>query len=305
MIVKPKETDKVNIYNLWKTIFSHADGGFINYFFNEKYRAQDFYLSKENNSDDIIAGLYCSPQTLSLNGQLFSVSVLDNLFTLYKHRNKGVMTNLLNKVIEELEYNQLFTLIKCSQFIDFKSFGFETIYYKKRYTINRSDLFNVDGYSISNIFKTKELSKVYNQFIAHFNGFLIRDLAFFEDYQEMINASGKEIFVTRDQDRQIKGYMVYDYVDGEMNVLEIVYLDSTALLTLLNQAMGMNAYIYVDVSQSENIELLIKEIDYQVIDYMMIRINDKELYKRFFNTKSTSIKSALKSVDKPLYIGYY
>lgn len=305
MIVKPNETDKQQLYNLWKTIFAYADGGSINYFFNENYQAENFYLIKDENQELIHAGLLRDKKVLVLNGQKFNVSVLDKPFTLYKYRNQGLMSKLLQAVLDEVSYSELFTLIKCSKAKDFKSFGFETIYYKKRYIINRNDLFNVDGYSISNIFRSKELYNLYREFIKRFNGYLIRDLETFEDYINITKASGKEIFVTRDENKAIKGYMVFDYIASELVVLEIIYLDSTALLTLLNQAMGMNAYIYVDVSAFENLEVLLKSIKYEVIDHMMIRINDKELYKNLFNVNTTSIKAAIKASDKPLYIGYY
>ena len=305
MIVKPLQQDQQQLYNLWKTIFAYADGGSINYFFSEIYNRDDFLVVKDVSNTEIIAGLYIDQKVLSLNGILFEVSVLDNLFTLYKYRNQGVMSDLLNKVLSELKNRHLFTLIKYSESIDFRKFGFETIYYNKRYLINRSDLFNVDGYSISTQFLIGEMYDVYSKFIKRFNGCLIRDDVMFEKYVQALRASGKEIFVTRDSERNICGYMVYDYIASELNVLEIIYLDSIALLTLLNQAMGLNAYIYVTVSSSENLERIIKDIKFETIEHMMIKINDEKLFKALFNVQNASINNVLKKSDKPLYVGYY
>ncbi len=305
MIVKPLKEDKVQLYNLWKTIFAYADGGSINYFFNNVYNRDNFLIVKDQSQNEIIAGLYNDQKILKLNGLMFNVSVLDNLFTLYKHRNSGVMSKLLSKTLQELENRQLFTLIKCSKSIDFSKFGFETIYYNKRYIINRSDLFNIDGYSISAIFKVEELFNVYQSFISRFNGYLIRDLNMFESFIQVLKASGKEIFVSRDENMEIVGYMVYDYIASELQVLEIVYLNSTALITLLNQAMGLNAYIYVTVSAFENLERIIKGIKFEVNEYMMIKINDEKLFKSLFAVQSASIKTVLKKSDKPLYVGYF
>lgn len=305
MVVQPKKSDKQQLYNLWKTIFAYADGGSINYFFNEHYHADDFYLIKDAKEDLIVAGLLRDQKKLYLNGHLFAVSILDNLFTLYKYRNQGIMTSLLKSVIKELEYSELFTLIKTSNAKDFIQLGFETIYFKKRYFLKREDLFNVDGYSISKDFKIQELVLVYKDFTSRFNGYLIRDETSFANYVSMLKASGKEIFVTRNKNKEIFGYMVYNYVASELVVLELIYLDSTALLTLLNQAMGMNAYIYVDVSEGENLDRVISNLTYEIIDYMMIRINDKKLLKRMFNIEAYSLKSILKHNGKPLHIGYY
>ena len=305
MVVQPKKSDKQQLYNLWKTIFAYADGGSINYFFNEQYSAEDFYLIKDAKEDLIVAGLLRDQKKLYLNGHLFAVSILDNLFTLYKYRNQGIMNSLLKSVIKELEYSELFTLIKTSKAKDFTQLGFETIYYKKRYFIKREDLFNVDGYSISKDFRIKELVLVYKDFTSRFNGYLIRDEESFANYISMLKASGKEVFVTRNKNKEIFGYMVYNYVASELVVLELIYLDSTALLTLLNQAMGMNAYIYVDVSEGENLDRVFPKLTYEIIDYMMIRINDKKLFKRMFDVETTSMKSILKYNRKPLHIGYY
>ncbi|NLC54578.1 MAG: GNAT family N-acetyltransferase [Erysipelothrix sp.] len=305
MVQKPKKQDKQQLYNLWKTIFAYADGGSINYFFNETYNPDDFYLIKDEKEDLIVAGLLRDRQQLNLNGYIFEVSVLDNLFTLYKYRNQGIMHSLLQKVLKELEYSELFSLIKTSKAKDFKQYGFETIYYKKRYLVNRADLYNVDGYSISDVYKPNDLLEVYTKFISRFNGHLIRNEKMFKNYINILKASGKEIFVTRNADKEIMGYLVYNYVASELVVVEIVYLDSISLLTLLNQAMGMNAYIYVDVSENENLDKVIDNLVYEVIDYMMIRINDKELFKRLFNNDRATIKSIMKTSNRPLAIGYY
>ncbi len=166
-------------------------------------------------------------------------------------------------------------------------------------------MFNIDGYSISAIFKVEELFNVYQSFISRFNGYLIRDLNMFESFIQVLKASGKEIFVSRDENMEIVGYMVYDYIASELQVLEIVYLNSTALITLLNQAMGLNAYIYVTVSAFENLERIIKGIKFEVNEYMMIKINDEKLFKSLFAVQSASIKTVLKKSDKPLYVGYF
>lgn len=304
-MVQGKKADKKHLYNLWKTIFAYADKGSINYFFNEKYQAEDFYLIKEEKSDLIIAGLWRDKKTLYLNGHLFKVSILDNLFTLYKYRNQGLMSKLLSRVIDELAYQELFTLIKTSKFKDFKKFGFETIYYKKRYLIKRADLYNVDGYSISKNFTSQELLTVYNKFMERFNGYLLRDQNSFESFIESLKASGKEIYVTRSEINEIYGYMVYNYIEGELRIVEIVYLDSIALLTLLNQAMGLNAYIYVDVSLNERLGRLIPNLTYEIVDQMMVRVNDKKLFKMIFKLDTSSLKALVKTNRKPLHIGYY
>lgn len=305
MIVKPNKNDENILYNLWKTIFSYRDGGFINYFFNERYNPKDFYLKKDQDLEEIISGIYLKDEVLNLNSQKFKVKVIDHIFTVHNQRSLGNMTSLLSTVLSEREFKELFTLVKFSPNFDFKKFNFETLYYKKRYTVNRSDLYNVDGYSISNIFKVGELAAVYKNFTTRFNGSFIRNLEDFEHFVEENIASGREIFVTRDLNKQIKGYMLYEYIKSELVILEIIYLDSTALLTLLNQAMGMNAYIYVDVSPYENFSKLIENLDYKLRDYMMIRINDKNLFMAMYKMKTPTIKQVTKSVNKPLYIGYY
>lgn len=168
---------------------------------------------------------------------------------------------------------------------------------KYQYEILRKQLYNVNGYLISDEFLDYELMDVYNAYISKFDVYF--DLAknvsltdLLEDY---------EVFATRDINEEIKGFIVYNYSEGIMHVRSLVYTDALSLLTLLNQAMGMNDKIIVQVSLFENFELVVDNLKGQIKALTSICVNDEILFKRLFNHKYSSITEMLESSGKSYY----
>ena len=168
---------------------------------------------------------------------------------------------------------------------------------KYQYEILRKQLYNVNGYSISDEFLDYELMDVYNAYISKFDVYF--DLAknvsltdLLEDY---------EVFATRDINEEIKGFIVYNYSEGIMHVRSLVYTDALSLLTLLNQAMGMNDKIIVQVALFENFELVVDNLKGQIKALTSICVNDEILFKRLFNHKYSSITEMLESSGKSYY----
>ena len=304
MITKATKKDKNNLYNLWKTIFAYEDGGFINYFFKEMYKENNFYLIKDAKDEMIKSGLHLEKRKLYFNNKLVEVGYLDKLFTVYKYRNQKLSETLLKAVLKELKHHSLFTIAKYNKRFDLSKYGFEILSYKKKSKLYRKDLYNVDGYSISNNFKKEELLQLYKDFTKHFNLYFIRDKDYYKDYINVAKACKREIYVSRDQNKKIKGYMLLGYKESEVEVLEIVYLDSTALLTLLNKAMGLNNYIYIYSSPSENFNLLFKNIEKQKIAHLMIKVNNQQLFNSLFNSTNARVKSLKNSYNKPQHAGF-
>lgn len=168
---------------------------------------------------------------------------------------------------------------------------------KYQYEILRKQLYNVNGYSISDEFLDYELMDVYNAYISKFDVYF--DLAknvsltdLLEDY---------EVFATRDINEEIKGFIVYNYSEGIMHVRSLVYTDALSLLTLLNQAMGINDKIIVQVALFENFELVVDNLKGQIKALTSICVNDEILFKRLFNHKYSSITEMLESSGKSYY----
>ena len=168
---------------------------------------------------------------------------------------------------------------------------------KYQYEILRKQLYNVNGYSISDEFLDYELMDVYNAYISKFDVYF--DLAknvsltdLLEDY---------EVFATRDINEEIKGFIVYNYSEGIMHVRSLVYTDALSLLTLLNQAMGMNDKIIVQVALFENFELVVDNLKGQIKALTSICVNDEIIFKRLFNHNYSSIKEMLESSGKSYY----
>ncbi len=287
--------DKQLIYSLYNTSLSD-DVKSIDYFFNEKYDSDNFLIYKED--DVVLCALEFSNKLVYFNGHNIEAKNIERV--VYSLRSsKELKDEFIKSCILEFSKTTLLTLSDKS----YSNFlNFEPVFKKKRYRLDRSELFNVDGYSISEIFDLKDIHKLYTSFIEHFDLYIKRDIQYFEDYLKELELDNYEIYVTRNSENDILGYIVYNYVEGELEVVDIAYMDTLALLTLLNQAMGMNSHIYISVSLSESLERVFGSLKYKLEFNKYLLVNDINLYKRLFNITTNSVLEYAKKSEFLIYL---
>lgn len=297
-IIAPQITDKQLIYSLYNTA-TNIDSRSIDYFFSELYNADDFLIYKED--DVVLCCMKAFSENLYLKGYKVEVVVIDNLI-ISGNCPLAIKDKFIEGCLEYFSKAKLFT-ITSRPFIENQ--GFEDVFKHKRYRIYRRDLFNVDGYSISDRFDVYDIYLCYHRFVRHFDSYLDKDLAYFEAKLKRLEQENYEIYVSRNSQNDIVGYIVYNYIDGELEVVKVIYEDTLALLTLLNQAMGMNDHIYVHVSLNENLEKVFGNIHYELKKDVLIRINDLDLFRRLYRVSSKSLTEFLDKNHRPLYLGFY
>ena len=84
-------------------------------------------------------------------------------------------------------------------------------------------------------------------------------------------------------------------------IKEIIYFDALTLVKMCNYFLNRNDVINVIVSSYENIGKIIKGIIPVTTDYTMVRINDYELFNRFYNCDVDNVVDAMKLKGLPLY----
>lgn len=277
MIRKAENSDKLAIYNLYNTMKSDASS-FIDYFFNEFFDHREYYLLIVN--EVVLALVRVKDEILHFKNYNLEVNII-NEFLVAENCPSDMLREFLETVFASFKYQKLITLAKSEY--DLKDYGFKSISKFKRYKLNRSDLFFVNDYYVFDEFNVNELRSLYNQFTKHFESYLFRSESYFSDYLKLLKALNYEIYVSKSKNGQLLGYIVYNYIEGEIQVIELVYLDSIALITLLNQAMGINNYIYINTSNSEVLSKIFKDIAYQIYPNLSFRVNDKDLFGRLFS----------------------
>lgn len=278
-------SDKADLYAFVNTV-SKKDSRAIDYFFKELFNNELIILEKDNMIKCLIS---FESRILHLSGHKIAVAYINDILI-----DPSIdQEEAISRVLAILAEKYLMTISDLDNLGD----AFIQVENKIIYEIYRKQLFNINGYYISDEFLEDELQSTYDKYISKFNIYLqakddrcISDLL--EDY---------ELFVCRDRDDLIKGYIVYNYIDGIMHVKSIAYSDSLSLLTLLNQAMGMNDRIVIEASLFENYELVIDKLQGHIKAYTSICVNDESLFKRLFNNKYSSINEMLNAAGKTYY----
>lgn len=303
MITKALASDTREIYQMWKTMFAFDDGGSIDHYFKYHYHPENCYLIRQGN--DIASSLSVHPHTINLNGVKIRASLISGVVTAFNYRQQGMMTKLMTEVLEELETQELVTLIQAYQPSIYEKFGFEMVYFRKKYhfTRNQISVYNTKG--IGKEYEAEELAKLYQEFTAHFDGYYIRDVDYYQQYVSGIEAEKGKIIVYRDKTHKLSGYMIY-YPDGDkIRIDEIIYQGSVALLKLINYALELSSVVSVTVSQAENLGKIIPTAIEEPVEFMMARVNDYSLFNRLYNSNAHTVKEAFGLNKKPLYIHEY
>ncbi len=303
MIVNATVQDKLQIYELWKKAFAENDRGYIDYFFGELFAQSDTLIYKENGK--VFSTLTRRKNDIMLNGRVLKASFFLGVATETEYQGRGMMHELMKEALKDAERQELITLIQSEEPLLYASFGFETVYRRKKYVIEKNQVQKCSLRGVSAAVTDKELMTAYAEFVNHFDGFMIRDEKYFTRLRKEIAAQKGQIVAYYNSDKQIEGYAILYPGNGYILMHEIVYKSSTALIKLLNVAFRMNERIVLTTSEAEQIEKVIPELEAEKIEFMMARVNDYELFNRFYGKNVKSVQEAFRLSQKPLYIHEY
>ena len=75
--------------------------------------------------------------SIMLAGHILETSMILGVATIPSYRKRGCMHELMNDVLDEVEHRELVTLIQAYNPSMYTQFGFEMVYYRRRYTVHR------------------------------------------------------------------------------------------------------------------------------------------------------------------------
>lgn len=303
MISKALPQEKKTIYGIWKQIFAADDGGYTDYFFRTLYCPENTLVLKE--SGNIVSTLMRIPHEIMLNGRIVRASMILGVATVVSHRRQGCMHQLMSDVLDELEHRELVTLIQAYTPSMYTQFGFEMVYYRRRYTVKRSQLPRYSNEGVTYKVNARDLMDVYVAFVRRFNGYYLREEHHFDQLMEEAAAEGGRIIAYYDANGQIQGYAsLYQTAKG-IELRECIYLNSVALVKLINLALQLKDEVIVHTTNAEHLEKIIPGITWQDYGFTMARINDYDLFNRLYGSHAATPAEAFALGGKPLFMHEY
>ena len=301
MIRYAKPEEKNELKAMWQEAFAFDDGGYTDYYFDCAYDLGKHYVLEENG--EIVSMLHTHRRPYMINNRMVATSMILGVATKPEHKRQGHMRALMNEVLSQLEHQELLTLIQAYNPRLYEPFGFEIVYKRHTYTFNRDNYTNQCSNAVPGDYKVEDLLQVYGRFVKHFTGYKMRSLADFELYLEEVART--EMFVQAFYDKnhgQVRGYIIFSLENDVVDIDECVYLDLKTLDCMLGFAAELGTTVKLTVSEYEDLSRIYENVEYEVSDYTMVRINDYELWNRLFDSDVKTPKAAMEIVNKPLFM---
>ena len=299
MIEFAKREHRNEMLTLWRTCFPLLTGVYINYFFSSVYAEKDTLLYYQNKR--VIGGINRVECNILFNGRYLKSSIISGVCVDPRYRHQGLMHQLMATQIDHLQHSELVTLALASNDSDLSEFCFAPVYVRNSYEITRNMLPPTTNEGISYRFRANDMLYLYAQFIKRFNGFVVRDKKDMEDVVKRCQALGGKVIYYYDGNDKLQGYCAY-HMDGLAVIVdELVYMDSIALIKLINYALMERHYIVISVSNHEDLSQLFPQAKVSPTIYAGLRINDYDLFNRLYNCNVTNVNDALSLSNKGMH----
>ena len=297
---RAKDEEKALIYRWWKGIFAEDDGGHSDYYFEHYYQSKQSYVLVDE-KDELISSCQVHTKSLMFNQKPLQVSLIVGVFTLPKYRKQGYMKELLDKVIDILAYRDTLTLIQAYVPHLYEPYGFKQIYVRNIFWLDVLSLPTVSPLGITYNVSALELRDLYRQFTQHFTGYCVRNE---QDFNlllgELTAMSGK--LVAYQEDGKLLAYaFVYPHGD-HLEIDEMVYLNSKALVAILGSLKSTNLPIRLAVSEKEDLRRLFPHADLERQAYTSVRANELRLLNDLYKLSVKDVEGLFMAAEKPLWI---
>lgn len=303
MIREAAACDKTQVYELWKASYPNQNPGYLTYYFKMLFD-QGICLLQEQD-DRIISSLQMNEHVIAFANKKVSIVYFLGVSTLPDYRRRGHMRALMESALDEASHNYLFTFIKAFNPKLYAPYGFETIYSHRHYLIKPQDLNKVSSMHTQLEATAAQLCNAYRRFTLKFDGYYIRDVAYYERLLEELTLKEKHMIVYRDPIQGVCGYLIYQIVKDEIQVKEAIYLESISLMRMLRAIRQEEKEIMIEVSEKEHLEKIFPLAIPKKQGFMMVRVNNYELFNKYFNQNAKNPKEAFAMLKKPLWLHEY
>lgn len=299
MIRDAQEKDKNDIYALWQSSFSLRNGDALNSFFN--YVMDNGNTVLQEADERIVSTIHLQDFDLMFNGRILKATYLSHIATHPDYRRAGYMSQCMKSVLDECENKVLFTFIEASNPKLWETFGFQSAVTHRFYELNASHFVGISDKGVSEDATAQELKECYDTMMTHFDGYRIRNIAYFERMLKEAKQCKERIFIAR-SNSGVQGYIRFSEHKGVVKVRELNYTGGNACSRLLKAALKQNHEILIEVSEAEHLEKIFHLALPRKRVSVMVRCNNFPLFNKLFNTKVKTSKEAFALGKKPKYM---
>ncbi len=297
MIDYKHDEDWDGLYQLCSISHPASERWFIEYLFDNYYHQIDGIVDSED--DKIIACLFQEEHALTFNQKILLVNWIFQIATHPDYRRRGHMDYLLEHQLRVSEANYLISFMEVYNPRIFKKYGFEEITHRKRFSIASKEIPVLNAKGVSFADDPEELEAIYQEYIKHFDCHYLRDVNYYLHYLQQIKANDGKIAIYR-KGGIAKGYCIYFERDDLIEVKEMVYLDAITLYKLLRFAIGLSAFISLEVSEGEKVETLFKRGMPRQATCIMARVNNLALFNKLYGCEVKNTSEAFNILKKPI-----
>lgn len=303
-MIKRAELENIDeIKELWKICFPDVDARYREFFFKYILKPEDCFIKVLEGK--IVATLVRNKHDLMFNSRVLQASMVMGVCVHPDYRNRGYMHEMMDIIVDACEHSELVTLIQSEKPEGYEPFGFQMIYHRTQFQIERKDVKRITNFGCAYDPSPIDLLKVYSAFIKRFNGFYTRDLDYFVNFKKEVKAVGGKIVAYYNGKDQIQGYAAMVPEGNQLKVQELIYLDSMSLMKLCNAALQEKKIVNLYVSEAEDLSKVFPYAKKKVFDSTMVRLNDPKLFSKVFRTKVDTVQEAFQLSRKPLNLNEF
>lgn len=298
----------LNEVNELKVLYQEAfddSEGYLNYFFGQKYRAENVIFVKKEQK--IISALHLVRKNLSVMETIYPLPFVVAAATLKKYRNQGYMKQVLKQTFSEL-YNRKYPLCALSPFDEsfYNPYGFETIVRTK----NREIMLTDDALYQKHIATkddTERLITLYQTYMKNKNIYIERKISDWENLFNEVESDSGSIVILTYEGNDVGYYTLFGNVIEELCLLKNDYVPnypeftsgiidelncdngiSRLMIRIVNTKKFLEQYPF-DESITKKYRIKIKDDFFQANDVTielsinqgMVSIRDIEVYDSF------------------------
>ncbi|MBC6002273.1 MAG: GNAT family N-acetyltransferase [Paeniclostridium sordellii] len=261
------EKDLENIKDIWNYCFGDEEG-FVNYYFDNKYKPENTILIEEN--DELMSSLQLNQYKINLNNKIYDTSYVVGVSTYPNARGKGYMKDMMDFALNELyKKDQLVSLLMPIDYRLYKKYGYEHCYDKIEYKLNIEELkqFKIVGdfEKITNN-HINYMMDIYNEFLLNTNGYVVRDKNYYENLFKEIKCENGHMYIHKEENYE--GYIIYFIMEDTMFIREICYKNISSLKSMLK-------FIYNHNTQCKKVTIMSPVID--SIRYILPNLKTSEI----------------------------
>lgn len=297
-------TEVGELKQLYQEAFNDSEG-YLNYFFSQKYRAENVIFVKE--SQRIVSALHLVRKNLFAFDATYPLPFVVAAATLKEYRNHGYMKLVLKQTFTEL-YNRKYPLCALSPFDEtfYQPFGFETVVRTDKIQIPLSEDSLIQK-TIASKDDINRLINLYNLSMAKNNIFIARKISDWENLFNEVEADLGSIIILSKEGQDIGYYTLFDnqieeicltettelphypeFNDGMIDSINMISGESRVMLRIVNTKRFLEQYAF-DESITKKYRIRIKDDFFEANDVTIelsinqgkVSIRDIEIYDSY------------------------